>query len=85
MDLDVQLGQHVLLVHGSVRNVTDGSRLDHVSDGESLNGLVLGDHAGTVGASHRLDVSSALLVASVRGSLLRHVVLKFVTGKGVWI
>ncbi len=43
---------------------TDGSRLDHVSDGKSLDGLVLGGASGAVGASDGLDVAAAFLVAS---------------------
>lgn len=41
VDLDVELWKGVLLVDGSLGNVTNGGRLDHVSDGESLDGLVL--------------------------------------------
>lgn len=43
---------------------TDGSRLNHVADGEPLDGLVLGSAAGAVGAAHRLDVAAAVLVAT---------------------
>ena len=43
---------------------TDGGRLDHIADGESLDGLVLGSASRAVGASDRLDVATALLVTS---------------------
>ena len=43
---------------------TDGSRLNHVADGEPLDGLVLRSAAGAVGAAHRLDVAAAVLVAT---------------------
>jgi hypothetical protein len=43
---------------------TDGSGLNHVADGESLDGLVLGSAAGAVGAAHGLDVAAAVLVAT---------------------
>ena len=43
---------------------TNSRRLDHVSDGESLDGLVFGRASRAVGASDRLDVAAALLVAS---------------------
>lgn len=33
-DLDVELGQDVLLVHGGLGDVTNRGRLDHVADGE---------------------------------------------------
>ncbi len=72
VDLNVQLGQNVLLVDRGIRNVTDGGRLDHVADGEALDSLVLGDHTAAVGAANRGDVATALLVASVGSSLLRH-------------
>ena len=47
-----------------MRSRTDGGGLDHVADGESLNGLVLRRASRAVGASDRLDVAAALLVAS---------------------
>lgn len=56
----------VLVVSGSR---TDGSRLDHVADGEALDGLVLGDAAGAVGAAHRLGVAAAVLVAAAKKSI----------------
>lgn len=43
---------------------TDGSGLNHVTDGESLDGLVLGDAASAVGAAHGLNVTAAVLVAA---------------------
>lgn len=70
--LDVKLGQDVLAVDGSVADITDSSRLNHVTDGEALDSLVLGDHAEAVDAANGADVSASLLVASVGGSLLDH-------------
>lgn len=46
---------------------TDGSGLNHVADGESLDGLVLGGAARAVGAAHGLDVAAAVLVATAIG------------------
>ena len=43
---------------------TDGGRLDHVPDGESLDCLVLWCASRAVGAADRLDVAAALLVAT---------------------
>jgi hypothetical protein len=43
---------------------TDGGRLDHVADGESLYRLVLGCASRAVGAADGLDVAAALLVAA---------------------
>jgi hypothetical protein len=51
---------------------TDGSRLDHVADGESLDCLVLGCASRAVGATDRLDVAATLLVSAVGRSLLNH-------------
>ena len=42
---------------------TNGSRLDHVADGEALDGLVLGRASRAVAAADGLDVAAALLVA----------------------
>ena len=47
-----------------MRALTDSGGLDHVADGESLDGLVLGSASRAVGASDGLDVAAALLVAS---------------------
>lgn len=57
---------------GAASKRTDGCRLDHVSDGEALDGLVLGGASRAVAASDRLDVAAALLVAAVVLSLLDH-------------
>jgi hypothetical protein len=51
---------------------TDGGRLDHVADGEPLDGLVLGRASRAVAAADGVDVAAALLVAAVVLSLLDH-------------
>ena len=71
-DLDVDLREDVLLVDAGLADVTDGSGLNHVSDAEALDSLVLRHHAVAVGAADGLDVATTALVASVRCSLLRH-------------
>ena len=43
---------------------TDGGRLDHVSDGESLDCLVLGCAATAVGAANGLYMATTVLVTS---------------------
>lgn len=63
-DLDVELGQSVFLVNGSLGQVTNGSSLNNVADSESLDGLVLRDGSGAVGASHKSDVASTVLVTA---------------------
>jgi hypothetical protein len=69
LQLQVHLGDGVLRKDGGIRDVTNGSRLDHVADGEALDGLVLGGASRAVGASDGLDVAAALLVAAA-GELL---------------
>ena len=51
---------------------TDGSGLNHVADGESLDRLVLRSASRAVAATDGLDVAAALLVAAVVLSLLDH-------------
>lgn len=51
---------------------TDSSRLNHVADGESLDGLVLGSASRAVAAADGVDVAATLLVAAVVLSLLNH-------------
>ena len=72
VSLEVQLGEDVLLVDRGLRDITDGSSLNHVSDGVSLDGLVLRNHSSAVRAADGGDVTSTLLVTSVGSSLLRH-------------
>lgn len=43
---------------------TDSSGLNHVTDGEALDGLVLGNATSAVGATDRVDVAAAVLVAT---------------------
>ena len=49
---------------------TDGGGLDHVADGESLDGLDLGGASRAVGATDRLDVAPAVLVAAAAKQML---------------
>ena len=70
--LGVQLGQLVLAVHAGVGDVPDSGGLHDVPDHELLDGLVLGDALGAVGASHELDMTTAVLVATVIPALRSH-------------
>ena len=54
---------HVRKPRGEARR-TNGSTLNHVADGESLDRLVLWCTPRTVGAADGLDVTSSLLVAT---------------------
>ena len=58
------------LVHTRLANITDRRRLDHVTNSEALNGLVLRDASRAVGAADEVDVAAAVLVAAVVSSLL---------------
>ena len=57
-------------VHGSIADITDGSALDHVADGEALDRLVLRDAARAVRAAHERYVATATLVTAAISSLL---------------
>lgn len=72
LQLEVHLGDGIVGEDGGVRDITDGSGLNHVADSESLDGLVLGDAASAVGAAHGLGVAAAVLVTTVVRPLLDH-------------
>lgn len=69
LSLDVHLGKRILLVHGRLAQVTHGSSLNHVADDKAGNGLVLTDTTVAVQTADRLDMSAAVLRASVISSL----------------
>jgi len=73
LELQVHLGDSVLREDGGIGDITDGSGLDHVANGESLDCLVLGCASRAVGATDGLDVAATLLVTAVGRSLLDHV------------
>jgi hypothetical protein len=74
LHLDVELWDRILFIHGSLLQISLGSSINHVSNCESLDSLVLRAASSTVGASHRVNVSSVLTVLSSVTSLLRHLV-----------
>ena len=61
--------QRTTVVAG-VADITDGRALDHVTDGETLDGLILRDASRAVRAADEVDVAAAVLVAAVVSSLL---------------
>lgn len=71
VQLGVQLGQDVLLVHGRLGDVPHSRRLDDVPDDELLDRLVLWHATGAVGATHRVYVATAVLGTSTIPSLAR--------------
>jgi len=74
LELQVHLWDAVFGEDGGIRDVTDSGRLDHVTDGESLDGLVFWCASRAIAASDGLDVSPSGLVTSVARSLLNHFV-----------
>jgi len=72
LKLQVHLGDGVLWEDRGFADITDSCGLNHVANGESLDGLVLGRASGAVGAPDGLNVTTTLLVATVGSSLLNH-------------
>ena len=70
--LSIQLGQLVLGVDTGVGDISHGGGLHNVPDDELLDGLVLWAGLGAVGASHELDMATAVLVAPVISTLRGH-------------
>ena len=68
----IQLGQLVGSVNTRVRYVSHRGRIHDVPDDKLLDSLVLGNCLSTVGASHKLDVSTSMLVAPVISTLGGH-------------
>jgi len=73
LELQVHLGNGVFREDRGIGNITNSCRLDHVTNGESLDCLVLGCASGAVGAPDRLNVATTLLVTTVGRSLLDHI------------
>lgn len=71
----VQLWQSVLGVDRCLWQISDSSSFNHVSDSDSLDGLILWNTSGTVQASDWLYVTSTFLVSTVGSSLFWHVEL----------
>lgn len=59
------------LVDTGRTDITNGCALDHVADGESLDGLVLGNASGAVAAAYKFDVTASRLVAAAISSFCR--------------
>lgn len=65
LQLEVHLGNGVFWEYGSVRDITNGSRLDHVANGESLDRLVLWSASRAVGAADWLYMTASRFVSAV--------------------
>lgn len=72
LEFQVHLWYRILIEHGGVRDVTDGSGLNHVANGEPLDGFVFRGTSGTIGAANWFDMATPILVATIGCSLLHH-------------
>lgn len=77
LKLQVHFWYSILRINGCITDITDSSGLHHITDGKSLNRLVLGSASRAVGAADGLDMTTALLVATIGSSLLDHIVGSF--------
>lgn len=68
--LDVKFWESVFREDRGIGDVTDGGLFNHVTDHESLDGLVLWHTSVAVDATDMLNVSSSVLVATIVTSLL---------------
>jgi hypothetical protein len=66
--LDVQLRDSILLIDRSFLKITDSSSFYHVTDSETLDGLILGNTTVTVNTTNNLVVATTVLVTSVISS-----------------
>ena len=72
LHLDVQLRDNILFESSILFEILFGWSVNDVSDGESLDGFVLGAFSSAVDADNGLDMASVVLVSSLISSLLRH-------------
>lgn len=73
----------VTFIDGCFGQIPESSRLYHVANGETLDGLVFGGASTTIKATDIYDVSAALLSASVIATFngLRRVLASVKKGK----
>lgn len=70
VQLHIELGQNIRVKDTGLCDVSHGRRLHYVPDDKLLDGFVLGDTTGTVGAADGLHMPTALLSATVIPPLL---------------
>jgi hypothetical protein len=70
--LQVQLGHGIVVIDGSLGQVTHRCGVDHVSNHVLLDGLVLWDAGGRVFAANKSNMSAAFLVPPVISSFFGH-------------
>lgn len=75
--LDVHLRDSVHVIDGSLLKISLGGGLDHVTNEETLDSLILRDATRAVHATNRLDGSTSLAVLSSVSSFLGHIYILF--------
>lgn len=65
MQLDVEFGQLVVLNDARVCKIAQARLVDHVSDSEALNSLILGRFGSTSVAEHLTSVITAVTITPV--------------------
>ena len=66
--LNIQLGNSIFLIDGSFLKITNSSSFYHVTDSETLDGLVLGNATVAVDTTNKFGVATSVLVTSVISS-----------------
>jgi hypothetical protein len=69
-NFDIQLGNRIFIINGSLANIPNSSALDHVPHRETLDGFILWDCTRAVGTTKETDMATALLVAATISSFL---------------
>jgi hypothetical protein len=68
VELDVQLGDGIFLIDRGFLKITDSSSFYHVTDGETLDGLILRNTTVAVDTTNNLVMATTVLVTSVISS-----------------
>ena len=72
VQFDVDLRQDIALINTLFPDISQCGSLYYVPYNELLDGFILGNATGTVGASQEFNVSTTVLVTSSITSLLGH-------------
>ena len=72
VQLGIELREDILGVDRGVGDVSDGGGFDDVTNNEFSDSLILGAGLGTVGATNVLDMTTAVLGASIILPLFGH-------------
>jgi len=72
VNLNVEFGDNVFWIYARFRDIPDSRALHHVPHSKTLDGLILWRTSRAVRAPDELDVSAAVLVATIIPSLFSH-------------